>query len=122
YAAQTFCDPLVKRCQPGPSIQDEENDMSLTDGGLDLPFDCLREVVGVLNPHASRIHQLEDAWENLHNRRNTVARDPGGRLDDGNTLSRERVEKRGLSHIGSAYDRDHGCRHGLPLSCSEVIS
>ena len=63
--AQPLGDFLVERRQAGAGIDDEQDDVGLVDGDLDLPFDVGGEVVDVLDADAAGVDQLEEAVAGL---------------------------------------------------------
>ena len=60
---------------------------------LDLLLDMLGEVVDVLDAHAARIDQFDEAFVELHEVRDAVAGHAGRRVDNGQALAGEPIEK-----------------------------
>ncbi len=112
---QSLVDFTVQRHHALAGIDDEEDHLGRIDSRIDLLFDLLREVVGILNTHSARIDQLDKPISELHEVRDAVARNSGGGIDDGQTLPCEPVKKARFAHVGPADDGDLRNSHDLPI-------
>jgi hypothetical protein len=92
-AAQSLGHFLVERSQTRAGIHDQENQLCLINGGLDLPFDVRRQVVDVLNPDPSGVDQLEESLAGAYECGNAIAGYAGSGLYNCNPLTRQHVEK-----------------------------
>ena len=104
HITQTAGHFLVQRRRAGAGVHDEQEDVGLVDGGLDLAFDVLGEVVHVGVAHAAGVHQFDEAVADLQQRGHAVARHAGGRLDDGDAPAGQPVEQRRFADVGPSDD------------------
>src|SRR5207237_1373547 len=82
---------------------------------LDLPLHLVGEVVDVGEAHAAGVDQLEEPAVGLDQRGHPVARDAGGRVDDGDAPARQPVEQRRLADVGPAHDGNDRDYQGTTL-------
>ena len=107
--------------QPLLHVHHEQDHIRRIDGDLGLLPHLRKDDVRAVRLNSPRIDQGEHPVQPGHIRINPVSRDSGRILHNGNPLSRQRVEKRGLSHIRPSHhghDRfSDSFVHSLP-SCS----
>ena len=106
HVAEPLGHLAVQGRQAVAGIDDKEDHRSRVDGRLDLLLDVFGQIVDVLNAHAAGIDQLDKAFAELREVRNTIAGHAGRRIDNGQPLAGEPVEKTRLAHIGPAHDGD----------------
>ncbi len=88
--------------------------------GLDLLLDLLGQIVDVLDADPAGIDQFDEALAELNEVGDAIAGHAGGRIDDGQPLAGEPVEKARLAHIGPADDGDLRNTHNLDF-CGESV-
>ena len=93
-------------------VDDEQHQIGLLHGGLDLAADLVVEVAASRHPTAGVDHPERYAepfgFELL-----AVAGDAGTVLDDGLLFTEDTVEQGALAHVGAAHDHEGGERGGF---------
>ncbi len=106
HVAEPLGHLAVQRRQALAGIDDKHDHRGRVDGRLDLFLDVLGQIVDVVDAHAARIDQLDEALAELGKVRDAIAGHAGGRIDDGQPLAGQPIEKARLAHIGPAHDGD----------------
>src|SRR5262249_53150756 len=75
-------------------------------------LDLRSQVVAVRDAHAAGVDQFDVAVADPDEAGHAVARDAGGRGDDGDAPAGQPVEQRRLAHGGGPDDGDRGYGHG----------
>ena len=122
HVAEPLGNLAVQRRDAVAGIDDKEDHRGRVDGRLDLLLDVLGQVVDVLDAHAAGIDQLDEALAELSKERDAIAGHAGRRIDDGQPLAGEPVEKARLAHIGPAHDGDLRNTHDLDSVFEEKAS
>ena len=112
----------VQRRHAFAGIDDKQDHRGRVDGRLDLLLDFLGQIVDVLDAHAARIDQFDEPLAELGEVRDAIAGHAGRRIDDGQPLAGEPVEKARLAHIGPAHDGDLRNTHNLDSILTEKAS
>src|SRR5262249_52308155 len=90
-AAQALGDHFVQRGDAVAGIDQKQNDGRLVNGEFDLLFHVGGEIVHVHDADAAGVDQFEPARAKLNGRADAIARDTGGRVDDGDAPPGEPV-------------------------------
>ena len=110
-AAQPAGDDLVVVGHPDGAVDDEQHDVGVAHGGLDLAADLGLEVGAAGHP-AAGVDDAERHAEPLGLERLAVAGDARAVLDDGRLLADDAVEQRRLADVGPADDGTTGGQGG----------
>jgi hypothetical protein len=111
HAAQPLGHFVIERHPARADIDDEHDDARFLDGPIDLPLDVLGQVVAVFDAHAAGINQLNVAIAQWQGNGNAVTRHARGRVDDGNPLADNAVEKAALADVRASDDGDNRQTH-----------
>ncbi len=103
---------FVERHQTVARIDYEQNHRGRFDRRVDLIFDVLGEVVGIVDAHAARIDQFEVPLPVAEQIGHAVAGDARGGIDDRQSLADEPIEQARFAHVGAADDDDLWNSHG----------
>ena len=106
-APQPVGDRLVVVGHPDRGVDDEQHDVGVAHGRLDLAADLHLEVAAARHPPAG-VDDPERHAEPLGLERLAVAGDAGPVLDDRRLLADDPVEQRALADVGPADDGDDG--------------
>src|SRR6266516_4649617 len=89
-------------------VHEEQHDVALDDGQLDLGPDGSAQRVVRAGHHASRVHQPKPPAVPLHRAEVPIPRDPRLVVHDCLPAADQAVEERGLADVGPADDGDRG--------------
>ena len=110
HVAQPLRDFQVERHQLLADVDDEEDQVGLEDGRLDLLLDVLGQVVAVDHADPAGVEQLEETRvvlvANLNERADAVSSNTGDIVDDRDPTTCQPVEQRRLPDIRPA-DNHH---------------
>ncbi len=99
-AAQAAGDLLVEGHQAVAGIDDEQDQVGLVDGDVDLAFDVAGQIVDVLDAHAAGVDDFEVAIADLDGCRQAIAGHAGRGIDDGDAPARQPIEERRFADVG----------------------
>src|SRR5262249_5348112 len=102
---------FIQGRQTGTCVHYKKDHRRLFQRCFDLLFDLGGEVIDVLDTHPAGVYQFEEAILNLDQGSQSVTRDSGRRVNDGNALSSQPIKQRGLADVGAANDGNLGNGH-----------
>ena len=105
-AAQDRGQLLVARSDPGPRVEDEEDEVGLGDRAARLLGDLLRQRRRVGDVHAAGVDEQEALAGPLADDLLAVARDAGRLVDDRLARAGQPVDERRLADVREADDGD----------------
>ena len=106
--AQEGGDFLVSGGEAVLAIDEEEDEVGLAEGQIDLMADVVGQLVGIDEAEAAGVDEFDPAVADLEGGGDAIARDSWGILDDADELVGEPVEKAAFADVGAADDRDYG--------------
>jgi hypothetical protein len=113
--AEPAGDFLVERGDALASIDNEQGDVGLADGGLGLPAHPAGEACGILVLEAGGVHDIELEAEQGGMADATIAGHTRTIIDQRHALADETVEEGRLAHVRAPDDGDDGIGHGWPV-------
>ena len=97
---------LVAGGDPGPCVEDEQDEVGLGDRAASLVGDLLRQRRRVGDVDAAGVDEQEAVPSPLADDLLAVARDAGRLVDDGLARAGQPVDERRLAHVREADDGD----------------
>ena len=97
---------LVDRVDPGAGVNDENNGISGVHRDTSLDGDLIGKSVVIESPDATGVDEFTGRLGARASRGNTIPRDSGHVVHDGDTTSHKAVEKRGFPDVGTSDDGD----------------
>ena len=95
---------LVNGVDPGTGVNDENNGVSGVHRDASLDGDLIGKSVVIESPDSTGVDEFTGRFSARASRGNTIPRDSGHVVHDGNTTSHKAIEERGFPDVGTSND------------------